>query len=157
LKLLSTFTLFILLISCGGEDEFITFPSGNYLSDCIEGSSNSTKIRLTFNRSFRSQREITLTYSSSTDCSGEFTEGDSEESDIRFVFSNTELGNKISFFTNELNENSIEYHAFTFANRRLLISESLTGVKEEDLKNEFSDFISDPEEHAERFLNQVIN
>lgn len=157
---LLTFTgLLLVLLSCGEEDVFITFPSGEYLSDCSVSGSDGIKTEFIIERSFRSQTTQEIVFTGSTDCSGaSSTPGAKERTDIRFIFSNEDLGNNVSFFTNEVKEGGediLEYHAFHFQRQRLLISPSLRDVKEADLKTEFADFIEDPEQHAELFLNRV--
>lgn len=145
--------------SCSDEDEFITFPAGEYLSDCEADAPDSTKTEVTIDRSFRSQTTQTILFAGVTDCSGaSVDQGSSGRTGIRFIFSNDDLGNGVSFFTNEVREGGedvLEYHAFRFQARRLLISDGLRDVEETSLKTEFADFIADPEQHAELFLNRV--
>jgi len=148
-------TLF--LSACGEEDELISFPSGEYISDCQIDGNNSKKTELNIERDFKSQTVQDLIYSDVSNCSGTGTiESDPITSDIRIVFSNEDLGNGFSYLTNTIQEDGVEkqiFVAFKFENSRLYLS-APTESLESDPKKTFKDFIADPDFTANQTLTR---
>lgn len=156
--ILKIFTTLIItfLISCGGDDDLITFPPGDYLSDCIVSGEDSQQIEFTIAQNFRSQTMQTLTYTGVSNCSGEPIESEPETNSVSIVFSNVNLGDRFSYlissFTNEAGDDTVEFTAFRFENRKLFLSFPVSDLGE-DPEETFADFISNPAFNAEIALN----
>lgn len=155
--LFTTVIFFTLLTSCGIEDELITFPPGDYISDCFVSGADSKKTEIRIERDFKSQTVQTFLFAGVTNCVGESSpEAEPKTSQVLIIFSNVDLGNGFSYLTTTFEENGSqknEFIAFRYENSRLYFSPPVTSVGDEP-KETFADFISDPDFIADLILTR---
>lgn len=157
LKILSTIIVPLLLSSCGKEDELITFPPGDYVSDCFVVGSDSKKTEITINRDFKSQTVETFVFAGNTNCNGTgVSEAAPVSNEVLIIFSNVNLGNDFSYLTTTFEESGqpkTEYIAFKFENSRLYFSIAVDSLGT-DPKQTFLDFITEPDFTADLILTR---
>jgi|GEM_PF-3143129 len=156
-NLLTLFIISLSLCSCSDREELITFPPGDYISDCTVEGMNSSRTELTIERDFKTQTEQRFIYTGVTNCSGERTaEAPAKTSEVLIVFSNKDLGNNFSYLTitsDQDGEQVTEYIAFRYENSRLYFSPSVSSL-EDDPKQTFADFIAEPDFIADLILTR---